>query len=80
MPLSLRPTVVATSDSRPRTAPLMTQNLKASEGGDLKPETCYSVYTVAGGDPVLRVHLAPDGLVVGAGFRGVGASGAESAP
>ncbi len=29
--------MVATSDSRPRTAPLMTQNLKASEGGDLKP-------------------------------------------
>ncbi len=37
MPLSLRPTVVAMSGSRLRTAPLMPQNLKASEGGDLKP-------------------------------------------
>jgi hypothetical protein len=45
----------------------------------LKPRAPSSADAVAGGDPVFGAHLAPDGLVVGAGLGDVGAAGAEAA-
>ncbi len=47
--------------------------------GTVQLLVCSSADAVAGGDPVLRAHLVPDGLLVGTGVGGVGAAGAEAA-